>query len=132
MQAVGCVCAVHKHRQQEQQLIERRYIPDHLKDTHPFSATTLWTYYARTYRDPEGETCPYCNQFDGQTFPGTYLRSIFPDYFWVGDDIYPNVHKTLWNKDTCACLLIREPDEVSTNLDMAGNLTVDFKSSVIP
>ena len=131
MQVALVVDAVRK--QIEQELIERRYIPDHLKDTHPFSANTLWTYYARTYRDPEGETCPYCNQFDGQTYPGSYIRSIFPDYIWVGDDIYPNVHQTLWGKDTCACLLIREPDDVpELNLDMSGNLTVDLKSDALP
>jgi hypothetical protein len=38
---------------------------------------------------------------------------VFPDHRWMGDDIYANVHKTLWgdkSDGTCGCLLIREPE----------------------
>jgi hypothetical protein len=103
-------------------------IPDHMKDTHPYSALALWTFYARTHHDPEGETCNYCSMFDGQTFTGAQLRSVFPDHHWEGDDIYPDVHKTLWGKSgTCACLLIREPSENATVFEMWSRVGVDWK-----
>ncbi len=90
----------------------RNRIPDDLKDTHPYSAFASWTYYLRAHHEPEGESCAYCKMFDGQTFTGSQLRSVFPDHQWVGTDIYPNVHKTLWGIDsTCSCLLIRDPDD---------------------
>jgi hypothetical protein len=98
----------------------RRLIPEHLKQSHPFSASALWTYYLRTKHEPEGKSCPYCEMFDGRTFIGSEIRMLFPDYSWLGDDIYVNIHKTLWGKEgTCACLLIREPmDEDEQNLQM--------------
>jgi hypothetical protein len=109
----------------------RNRIPDDLKQTHPYSSTALWTYYARTYREPEGETCPYCLFFDGQTFTGSQLRSVFPDHKWVGVDIYPNVHKTLWGKDEiCSCLLIREPETPSLNLSMYPGVGGDWRDKV--
>jgi len=66
--------------------------------------------------------------FDGQTFTGSQLRSVFPHHYWVGDDIYPNVHKTLWDVDsTCSCLLIREPEDASAlNLDLWSQLGTDW------
>ena len=92
----------------------KQRIPSHLKDTHPYSSLALWTFYLDTHHTPEGESCPYCKLFDGQTFTGTQLRTVFPDHYFVGDDIYPDVHATLWGKKgTCACLLIREPDKGS-------------------
>lgn len=90
----------------------RKRIPDHMKDTAPYSINALWKFYARTHHDPPGESCTYCKMFDGQTFLGSDLRAMFPDHEWEGDDIYANVHMTLWGKSgTCACLLIREPAE---------------------
>lgn len=87
-------------------------IPDDLKNTHPYSAFASWTYYMRTHHEPEGDSCAYCQMFDGQTFTGDQLRSVFPDHQWDGVDIYPNVHKTLWGIDsTCSCLLIRDPED---------------------
>jgi hypothetical protein len=57
--------------------------------------------------------------FDGTTFSGSQLRTVFPDHKWEGEDIYPDVHKTLWGiPDTCACLLIREPEAPKLNLNM--------------
>jgi hypothetical protein len=103
-------------------------IPEDLRNTHPYSAQALWTFYARTHHDPEGETCNYCSMFDGQTFTGDMLRSTFPDHYWEGSDIYPDVHKTLWGKEgTCACLLIREPGDVDElNLSLWTQLGVDW------
>ena len=86
----------------------RNRIPDDLKNTHPYSIFALWTYYA--LGDPDSK-CNYCSQFDGQTFTGADLRVMFPDHEWDGSDIYPNVHMTLWGKDTCKCRLIREPND---------------------
>ena len=93
-------------------------IPDDLKNTHPYSSLALWTFYLDTHHTPEGESCVYCKLFDGRTFAGNQLRTVFPDHEWEGPDIYPNVHMTLWGKKTCACLLIREPETPKLNLNM--------------
>lgn len=107
-------------------------IPDHLKNTHPYSSLALWTFYMRTFREPEGESCLYCKMFDGQTFTGSQLRSVFPDHRFVGDDIYPDVHKTLWGKEgTCACLFIREPDKPALNLSMWSGIGGDWRDRPI-
>jgi hypothetical protein len=108
----------------------KKRIPNHMKSVKPYSAQTLWTYYNRADSDPEGETCNYCNMFDGQTFLGSDLRRMFPHHEWRGDDIYPNVHKTLWNKDsTCSCLLIREPSDTVDleRVDLwSGSISTDW------
>jgi hypothetical protein len=106
----------------------RLRIPAHLKNTHPYSIFASWTYYERTHHDPTGETCLYCEMFDGQTFLGSDLRTLFPDHYFDGDDIYPDVHKTLWGKEgTCACLLIREPDTIGENFLMwDGSINTDW------
>jgi hypothetical protein len=107
-------------------------IPDYLANTYPYSSLALWTYYNRAHHDPEGESCPVCMFFDGQTFTGSQLRTVFPDHYFVGDDIYPNVHKTLWGKDdTCSCLLIREPDvSASLNLSMYSGVGGDWRDKI--
>ena len=120
MQALAAVIAVHEARNR---------IPDHLKHTSPYSVNALWTFYARTHHDPEGETCNYCHMFDGQTFTGDQLRVTFPDHYWEGDDIYPDVHKTLWGREgTCACLLIREDDKWGDepNLSLWSDIGTDW------
>ena len=123
LDVVDVVKAVKEARIEE----ARQRIPDEFKKTHPYSALALWTYYARTDHDPPGETCPYCSMFDGSTFTGDTLRITFPDHYWKGSDIYPDVHKTLWGKEgTCACLLIREPDEVDPNLDIWSSIGTDW------
>lgn len=95
-----------------------RRIPEHLRETHPYSSLAFWTFYLDTHHTPKGESCIYCQMFDGQTFTGSQLRSVFPDHKFEGDDIYPDVHKTLWGiEGTCACLLIREPERPKTNLN---------------
>lgn len=105
----------------------RQRIPEDLRDTHPYSSTALWTYYARTHHDAEGDICNYCNMFDGKTFTGDMLRVTFPDHRWEGMDIYPDIHKTLWGKEgTCACLLIREPENSPLVYDMWNTIGVDW------
>ena len=102
-------------------------IPEEYRKTRPYSANTLWTYYTRTDHDAPGDSCPYCKMFDGQTFTGAQIRSVFPDHYWKGPDIYVNVHKTLWNKEgTCTCLLIREPEDSPLTYDMWSQLGTDW------
>jgi hypothetical protein len=104
-------------------------IPEHLVDTHPYSVNALWTFYLDTHHQPEGKSCIYCEMFDGQTFTGDQLRTVFPDHRWEGDDIYPDVHMTLWGKEgTCACLLIREDDKWGThpNLSLWSQVGTDW------
>lgn len=111
------------------QLAAKQRIPEHLRDTSPYSANALWTYYNRTYKDAEGESCNYCLMFDGETFTGDQLRTVFPDHYFVGDDIYPNVHKTLWNRESqCTCLLIREDEKwgAEPNLSLWGQIGTDW------
>jgi len=109
----------------------RERVPDHLKKSHPYSALALWTFYLDTHHQPEGESCMYCLMFDGQSFTGSQLRTVFPDHEWEGDDIYANVHRTLWGEKanhTCGCLLVREADpEAQTNLSIWTGLGVDWK-----
>ena len=102
-----------------QQVAAKKRIPEHMRGTAPYSVNALWTFYLDTYRTPKGESCPYCKMFDGQTFTGDQLRSVFPDHKWVGDDIHANVHMTLWGKDTCCCLLIREDEKWSKPMDLS-------------
>ena len=104
-------------------------VPEHLKNTYPYSSNALWTFYLDTEHQPEGPSCVYCKMFDGQTFTGDMLRSVFPDHRWEGDDIYANVHMTLWGKDgTCGCLLIREDEKWSqeTNLSFWSQLGTEW------
>jgi hypothetical protein len=104
-------------------------IPEHLKDSSPYSVNALWTFYLDTEHQPEGPSCLYCKMFDGQTFTGSQLRRVFPDHKWVGDDIYANVHMTLWGKDgTCGCLLVREDDKWGSpeNLSLWSQLGTDW------
>ena len=108
-----------------------KHIPDDLKSTHPFSVNALWTFYLDTEHQPEGESCTYCKMFDGQTFTGDQLRSVFPDHEWMGSDIYANVHKTLWGDKadhTCGCLLIREDEKwgPEQNLSLWSQIGTDW------
>ncbi len=106
-------------------------VPDHLRSTHPYSSLALWTFYLDTEHQPEGPSCNYCLMFDGQTFTGDQLRTVFPDHRWVGDDIYANVHKTLWgdkNDGTCGCLLVREDEKwgAEPNLSLWTQIGTDW------
>lgn len=115
------------------QLAAKQRIPEHMRGTNPYSVNALWTFYLDTHHQPEGESCVYCKMFDGQTFTGDQLRTVFPDHIWEGDDIYPNVHMTLWGKDTCACLLVREDERWGAvpNLELWGTLGVDWTKGPI-
>ena len=109
----------------------RNRIPDDLKDTHPYSSLALWTFFLDTHHQPQGESCLYCKMFDGQTFTGSQVRTVFPDHYWEGVDIYPDVHKTLWGiSGTCACLLIREPEAPKLNLSIWGGIGGDWRDKL--
>jgi hypothetical protein len=116
------------------QLAAKQRIPEHLRDTSPYSVNALWTFYLDTHHQPEGESCIYCKMFDGQTFTGSQLRTTFPDHVWEGDDIYANVHMTLWGKEgTCGCLLIREDEKwgPEINLELWNNIGTDWTKGPI-
>jgi hypothetical protein len=105
----------------------RRRIPESMRGEHPFSAYAFWTYYS--LGDPEDE-CEYCLRYDGRTFAGNQLRTTFPDLKFEAPDIYPNVHMTLWGKETCKCILIREnPDKLvpESLLFYTGEPTPDLR-----
>ena len=109
-----------------------KHVPDHLKGSHPYSSNALWTFYLDTEHQPEGPSCIYCKMFDGKTFTGSQLRSVFPDHKWKGDDIYANVHMTLWGvPDTCGCLLIREDEKwgAEPNLNLWSQMGTDWTST---
>ena len=108
-------------------------VPDDLRPTHPYSANALWTFYLDTEHQPEGPSCLYCKMFDGKTFTGSQLRSVFPHHEWKGSDIYANVHATLWGEKRsgdCGCLLIREDEKwgAEPNLNLWSQIGVDWTS----
>jgi len=123
LSAIQAVQAVETYELEE----ARKRIPPHMQNTAPYSAKALWTFYLDTHHQPEGESCIYCKMFDGQTFTGAQLRSVFPDHKWEGDDIYANIHMTLWGKDgTCGCLLIREPEHEDITLNLWTQMGTDW------
>ena len=90
-------------------------IPASLKGKSFFSMFDVWTYIAE---GPLDTNCPKCMELDAQDFTGTYLRAMFPDLVILDEDtIYPNVHMTLWGKDTCKCIL-RRTNEPYDSLDL--------------
>jgi hypothetical protein len=65
----------------------------------------VWTYIAE---GPLDTNCDKCMELDSQDFMGAHLRQMFPDLVIMDEDtIYPNVHQTLWGKETCKCVLRR-------------------------
>ena len=65
----------------------------------------LWQYMA--LGDPDTR-CEHCDQLDGNIYTGEDLRRSFPDLiFYDADNVYPNLHMTLWARDTCKCLITR-------------------------
>lgn len=88
-----------------QAIIDKSWIPEELQGNSFFGNYDLWEYFALGDLDNE---CEWCRRYATQTFTGTQLRQVFPDLeIQDEDNIYPNVHMTLWGKETCKCLLIR-------------------------
>jgi hypothetical protein len=68
--------------------------------------TRGWMYVAIV----DDDTCDTCLDNENQlVYTDSELEDEFPDMRRVGpDEIYPNVHMTLWGKDgTCRCRLFR-------------------------
>jgi hypothetical protein len=94
-QVLAAVSAVHE---------ARKHINFDTKKTF-FGHYDVWTYIAE---GPIDTNCPKCMELDAQDFMGAHLRQMFPDLMIMDEDtIYPNVHMTLWGKDTCKCILRR-------------------------
>jgi hypothetical protein len=80
-----------------------------------FGHYDVWTYIAE---GPLDTNCPKCMELDAQDFMGAHLRQMFPDLVIMDEDtIYPNVHMTLWSKNTCKCVL-RRASEPLDSLDL--------------
>lgn len=91
-------------------VIDKSWIPEQYRGISYFSNYDLWEYFELGASTGE---CEFCKKYSGQTFTGAQLRQVFPDLVIQGeDDIYPNVHMTLWGKETCKCTLIRVNTEV--------------------
>lgn len=98
-ETLEAVCAVEAFEK------ARQRIPEELLGVGFFGAYDLWEYYE--LGDVNSE-CEYCKEYGGKAFAGNQLRTIFPDLIIEDEDtIYPNVHMTLWGKETCQCSLIR-------------------------
>jgi hypothetical protein len=66
-----------------------------------------WVYVAIT----DSATCQYCLGYEARIFQNTDdldLLDIFPDFVQLSPvEVYPNVHMSLWGKETCRCRLFR-------------------------
>ena len=86
------------------QTLDKRWIPEELRDWGFFSVNDIWAYESENTEN----RCENCDQFVGMTFFGDELRSMFPDLIIESSElIYPNVHMTLWGTETCKCKLRR-------------------------
>lgn len=88
------------------QTLDKRWIPEELRDYSFFSVYDVWSYESE---NTKGNQCWACAQFEAiGTFFGDELRTIFPDLRIVDEvTILPRVHITLWGKETCKCVLHR-------------------------
>jgi hypothetical protein len=94
-----------------QAVIDARWIPEEYRGNSFFGHYDLWVYIDTPSTEPNHEECIHCQQFRSYVFTGDTLRRYFPDLTIETEDmIYPNVHLTLWGKDTCKCTLIRVTD----------------------
>ena len=96
------------------QTLDKRWIPEDLRDWSFFSTLDVWLYESE---NTKGNRCWSCEQFMGMTFFGDELRSMFPDLIIKSaTEIYPNVHMTLWGKETCKCKLRRVAEPTAERL----------------
>lgn len=87
-----------------QMVKDKRWIPEELSEEGYFSKFDIWHYISIS----DERRCWYCKKFDGHDFYGDEIRSFFPDLeIRSANVIDVHVHKTLWNKDTCRCKLVR-------------------------
>ncbi len=94
--------------QATRQTIDKRWIPEDFSEYSFFSVYDVWSYESE---NTKGNQCWACAQFQAiGTFFGDELRGMFPDLKIVdANTILPRVHVTLWDKDTCKCVLHRAP-----------------------
>lgn len=87
-------------------VVDASWVPENLRGNTYFGLYDFWM-----YEDEKSDSeCNYCETYSGELFAGNQLRTVFPDLLVVSPDlIYPNVHWTLWQKDTCKCKLTRVP-----------------------
>jgi len=83
---------------------DKRWIPEELEGSHFFGVSDVWHYISIS----DDRRCQYCEEFDGFNYFGDQLRTFFPDLVIRSPNIIDaHIHKTLWNKDTCRCKLVR-------------------------
>lgn len=95
----------------------QKRIPYDLRAHSFFSKMDLWQYIAIT----DDKTCETCLDYDTRFFTGDELRSKFPHLQIISEDqILARVHMTLWNQDTCRCVLqrITEPTHYISIMDI--------------
>ena len=81
-----------------------RKIPEEFKGRTYFAVSDVWHYISIS----DDRRCQHCEAFDGADFFGDQIRTFFPDYVIRSPNIMDaHVHKTLWDKDTCRCKLVR-------------------------
>jgi hypothetical protein len=116
---VEAVLSVHEARKRRVDFTTRKTF---------FGHYDVWTYIAE---GPLDTNCPKCMELDAQDFMGAHLRQMFPDLMIMDEDtIYPNVHQTLWGKDTCKCVL-RRASEPLDSLDIYdGDNLEPYKKAV--
>lgn len=83
---------------------DKKWIPKELSEKSFFSEFDAWHFISIS----DDRRCKYCEEFDGHTYYGDDLRRVFPDLEIRSDNIIDvHYHKTLWNKPTCRCKLVR-------------------------
>jgi len=83
---------------------DKRWIPEEMAGTTFFSVSDVWHYISIS----DDRRCQYCEEFDGFDYFGDQLRTFFPDLNIRSPNIIDaHIHKTLWDKDTCRCKLVR-------------------------
>lgn len=83
---------------------DKTWIPKEFKGYTYFSVSDVWHYISIS----DDRRCQYCKEFDGGDFFGDQIRFFFPDLIIRSKNVIDvHIHKTLWNKDTCRCKLVR-------------------------
>jgi hypothetical protein len=94
-----------------------------------FGHYDVWMYIAE---GPIETNCPKCMELDAQDFMGSHLRQMFPHLVILDEDtIYPNVHMTLWNRDTCKCILRRVKEPLTHFAPYDGDNLEPYKAEEI-
>ena len=110
------------------QVAAKQRVPKQYRSKSFFGHYDVWTYIAE---GPLDTNCPKCMELDAQDFMGSHLRQMFPDLVIMDEDnIYPNVHQTLWGKDTCKCVLRRASEPLDSFDLYEGDNLEPYKKQV--